>query len=184
MFAGRHRSNIRPQGFDLLTGGQFDEPCAPLAGMQVALNPQRGEHLRGRLALLRFSRREIQGQPVALAAHGQPTGSGRKVNQRIRIIQVMKYHVRAGKRGVAAEIDLIAGGKPAQRKTIALRYHKRGFRLVVLLRHFEQQLIRQPFFKQAYRSRVAGERLVAERRHQIKRNFRHRPSLTKRNRAD
>ena len=96
----------------------------------------------------------------------------------------MKYHVRAGKRSVAAEIDLVAGGKPAKRKTIAFWHHERGFRLVVLLRHVEQQRIRQPLFKQAYRRRIAGKRLVAESRHQIKRDFRHPASLTQRNRAD
>lgn len=69
----------------------------------------------------------------------------------------MKYHVRAGKRGVAAKINLVAGGKPAQRKTIALRHHKRGFRLVVLLGHFEQQLIRQPLLEQTYCRRITGK---------------------------
>ena len=89
----------------------------------------------------------------------------------------MKNHVRAGKRGVAAEIDLVTGGKPAQRKTIALRDHKRGFRLVVLLGHFEQQLIRQPLPEQTYRRRITGKRLLAESRHQIDRNVSHRVSL-------
>ena len=74
---------------------------------------------------------------------------------------------------MAAEVNFMQRGEPAQFKSAVGSHKKRGLRLVMLLCHFEKRLVRQPLFQRTYRCRVAAKGFVAEGIHQIKINFPH-----------
>ena len=74
---------------------------------------------------------------------------------------------------MAAEVDLIQRGKPTQLIPLIRTHKKRGLRLIVLLRHFQQRFVRQPFGQRANGRRVAAKAPIAEGIHQIKANFLH-----------
>ena len=85
------------------------------------------------------------------------------MNRRVRKVKVMKNNVCTGESGVPTQIHFIAGREPTQRKRLSLAHHEGGFRLIMLLRHFEQNIIRQPRVQQAHRRRVTGKRPFTER---------------------
>ena len=73
---------------------------------------------------------------------------------------------------MAAKVDLIQRGKPAQLVSFIGADEKRRLRLIMLLR--QQRFVRQPFGERANRRCVAAKAMVAERIDQIKINFLHR----------
>ncbi len=74
---------------------------------------------------------------------------------------------------MSAQVNFIQRGEPAQLKPAVGAHEKGGLRLVVLLRHFEQRLVRKPLFQRTYRCGVAAKGFITEGIHQIKINFLH-----------
>ena len=58
------------------------------------------------------------------------------------MVEIFKDNVRRGQRGVAAEVNLMQRGEPTQLITLIGADKKGGLRLVVLLRHTQQRVVR------------------------------------------
>ncbi|MNP43528.1 hypothetical protein D3C76_1373510 [compost metagenome] len=91
----------------------------------------------------------------------------------VGIVQLVEQYPGGRQSGVAAEVHLAARGEPAQLNAAPVAHEKSGLRLVVLPRHIEQRLVRQPCRQRAHRRRVAAKRAFAERIDQIKLNLLH-----------
>ena len=74
---------------------------------------------------------------------------------------------------MSTQVNFVKGSEPAQLESAVSAYEKGRLRLIVLLRHVEQRLVRQPLFQGANRRCVAAKRPVAEGIDQIEINFLH-----------
>ena len=129
LFAERYqRVNIRGQRLYLRLDWQLHQIVAISRHRHRAVNPQRAQQQRGRLHRLRLPRRKVQRQPVTAARDGHLADKARReADFTVRVIEMLENHVRGGNRGVAAEVDFIARGEPAQLEAVVGAHKKRGF---------------------------------------------------------
>ena len=72
---------------------------------------------------------------------------------------------------MAAQVDLAAGGEPAQMIISALLDAERGLGEVVFDGYLHHQLIAEPLIHNAHRGRISGKDLVGERVNNILLHF-------------
>ncbi len=135
--------HVRLHRFNLPAIRQQHQIIAPFPYLDSRLEAQPGQQVRRRIGHRGGRpRREVERQPVAAAGHPQVADkTGAKGNRRRGMVEIFKNNVRRRQGGVAAEVDLAKGGKPAQLIAFVGADEERRFGLVMLLGHFQQHIV-------------------------------------------
>ena len=110
---------------------------------------------------------EIHLIQIAPPHHRQVAGQGGESDLRSLRMDISHHDAGGSQRGMAAQVDLAAGGKPAQTVLVPIRHGKGRFGQVVLSGNGHHGVLRQPTVHHTDGGGIAGKYPVGERVHHI-----------------